>query len=478
MIRTSLRSILFLLLVLPAAAQDLKYIEYDTDLIPASVHKARRERLMTVIGNDAIAVFYAAPVRTRNADVEYQYRQDDNFLYLTGFPEPNAVLLLVPKGIQVRNPADPSATTTVREILFVQPRDALREHWEGRRYGPEGAMKLRGLEYALPVEEFQRVFNTAFRGRPQVLYVPPFAGDFTGEIAKTMEPVQNFIDLTRSRHFMVEQRDPTSLVYNQRRVKEPEEIALIAKISEISAQAHRQAMMSCEPGMYEYELQAIYEYMYRKFGGEYNGYPCIVGAAENSVVLHYNTVRRQIKNGDLVLADCGGEYHGYTTDITRTFPANGKFTREQRQIYEIVLKAQTAAIAMMKPGNSWNDISETAAGIVEDGLIALGLVKEKNGREFRRFYTHGLGHSVGLNVHDVSSPVMEAGVIYTVEPGIYIQEGAEGVDAKYYNIGVRIEDTVLVTESGPKNLSASAPREIADIEALMKKKGIGNVEVK
>lgn len=237
-------------------------------------------------------------------------------------------------------------------------------------------------------------------------------------------------------------------------------------------------MMSCEPGMFEYELQGVYEFVYRKFGAEYNGYPCIVGAGENSVILHYNTVRRKINDGDLVLADCGGEYHGYTTDITRTFPANGRFSKEQRQIYELVLKAQKAAIAMMKPGTAWSDISDTAAGIVEDGLIALGLVKQKNGREFRRFYTHGLGHSVGLNVHDISSPVMESGVIYTVEPGIYIQEGAEGVDARYYNIGVRIEDTILVTEGGPKNLSEGAPREIDEIESLMKKKGIGNAEVK
>lgn len=467
------------LLFIPAGAQDLKYIEYDTDLIPGSVHRERREKLMNEIGNGAVAVFYAAPVRTRNADVEYQYRQDDNFLYLTGFPEPNAVLMLIPKGLQVRNPDDTSSALTVKEILFVQPRDPVREHWEGRRYGPQGAMKLRGLQYALPISDFERTFRSVlFRSRPAVLYVPPFASDFTGEIRESMKPVQDFIDATRTRNSTTELRDPTALVYRQRRIKGPEEIALIAKISEISATAHRQAMMSCEPGMFEYELQGVYEFVYRKFGAEYNGYPCIVGAGENSVILHYNTVRRKINDGDLVLADCGGEYHGYTTDITRTFPANGRFSKEQRQIYELVLKAQKAAIAMMKPGTSWSDISDTAAGIVEDGLIALGLVKQKNGREFRRFYTHGLGHSVGLNVHDISSPVMESGVIYTVEPGIYIQEGAEGVDARYYNIGVRIEDTILVTEGGPKNLSEGAPREIDEIESLMKKKGIGNAEVK
>lgn len=470
--------VLLIIFIIPAPGQDLKYIEYDTDLIPGSVHKERRAKLMAEIGNDAVAFVYAAPVRTRNADVEYQYRQDDNFLYLTGFPEPDAVLALIPKGMQVTDPADSTKTITVREILFVQPKIPLREHWNGRSYGPVGAVKLRGLEYALPVDQFQRMYSTVvFRTGARAIYVPPFASDFTGDIAETMQPVQNAIDQSRSRNFGVEFRDPTSMIYRMRAVKGPEEITLIAKASEIGALAHRQAMMSTEPGMFEYQLAGVYEYVYRANGAEYNAYPCIVGAAENSVILHYNTVRRRINAGDLVLSDCGAEYHGYATDITRTWPANGKFSAPQREIYEIVLRAQKAAIEMMRPGVSWSDISAKSGEILEDGLFRLGLIKEKNKREYRRFATHGLGHSVGLNVHDVSRSVMEPGVIYTVEPGIYIQEGAEGVDAKYYNIGVRIEDTVLVTKDGPRNLSESAPREIADIEALMKKKGVGNFQL-
>ncbi|MBI4417732.1 MAG: aminopeptidase P N-terminal domain-containing protein [Ignavibacteriales bacterium] len=336
---------------------------------------------MNEIGNDAAAVYYAAPQRTRNADVEYQYRQDDNFLYLTGFPEPNAVLMLVPKGMQVRNPADTSTTMTVREILFVQPRNPVREHWNGRLYGPEGAMKLRGLEFALPIDQFERMLGSVmFRSRPALLYFPPFASDLTGEIATTLEPLQNFIDQTRIRNLATELRDPTAMVYRHRRVKSVEEIVLITKASEIAATAHRQAMMSCEPGMYEYELQGVYEFVYRKFGAEYNAYPCIVGAGENTVILHYNSVRRKINDGDLVLADCGAEYHGYATDVTRTFPANGKFSKEQRQIYEIVLRAQKAAIAMMRPGTSWSEISKKAADVVNEGLFALGLIKDKDGR--------------------------------------------------------------------------------------------------
>ncbi|MEX1138541.1 MAG: aminopeptidase P N-terminal domain-containing protein [Bacteroidota bacterium] len=467
--------ILFFVLIPSLYGQDVKYVEYDTDLIPGSVHKERRAKVMAEIGNDAVAFFYAASMRTRNADVEYQYRQDDNFLYLTGFPEPNAVLALIPKGLQVTDPADSTKMITVREILFVHPKDPLREHWNGRVYGPVGAMKLRGLEYALPVDQFERMYSSmVFRTGARTVYVPPFASDFTGDIAETMQPLQNTIDQTRIRHVGIEFRDPTSLVYNLRAIKGPEEIALIAKASEITALAHRQAMMSTEPGMFEYQLAGVYEYVYRAKGAEYNAYPCIVGAAENSVVLHYNGVRRRINGGDLILADCGAEYHGYATDVTRTWPANGKFSAPQREIYEIVLRAQKAAMAMMRPGVSWSDISAKSGEILEDGLFRLGLIKEKNQREYRRFATHGLGHSVGLNVHDISRAVMEPGVIYTVEPGIYIQEGAEGVDPKYFNIGVRIEDTVLVTKDGPRNLSESAPREIADIEALMKKKGVGN----
>lgn len=472
--------ILFLMLVFAQSlgAQSVQYLEYDKDLIDVAVYKARRDKLNEEIGKEAVAIFYSAPERTRNADVEYQYRQDDNFYYLTGFVEPNAVLILVPKGHSVRDPRDTSKTMTVTEMLFVEARNPVREHWNGRMYGPEGVMQLRGVQYATTIDRFQPMIGGIFfRGQAKSLYIPPFPGDFAGDIKETMKPMLGLIDLSRSNHLQVELRDPSPIVYRMRAVKAPEEVAMITKASQIGALAHRQAMMSCEPGMYEYELQGIYEYVYRKKGAEYNAYPCIVGAAENSVILHYNTVRRQIKEGDLVLADCGAEYHGYATDITRTFPANGKFSPAQRRIYEIVLAAQNAAMEMLKPGAAWSDLSEKAAQVVEEGLFKLGLTKEKNGRDYRRFFTHGLGHPVGLNVHDISKPVMEAGMVYTIEPGIYIQEGAEGVDPSYYNIGVRIEDTILVTAAGYKNLSADAPREIEEIEKLMKKKGIGNQAV-
>lgn len=460
-------------------SQDLRYIEYDTDLGSPGMFKARRDSVMAKIGNNAVAIFYSNWERVRNADIEYQFRQDDNFYYLTGFTEPESILLLAPNGVTVRNSEDTSKTMSVKEVLFVRARDQLREQWNGRRYGPEGAMKLRGLQYATTADRFRQVFQSAtFGSGARIVYIPPFPSDFTGEMAELLQPIRSMIDASKSRHTQTELRDPSPMVYAMRIVKSAEEIALLTKATQISAAAHNQAMMSCQPGMYEYELQAVYEYVYRKMGSEYPGYPCIVGAAENSIVLHYNTNRRQIKDGDIVLADCAAEYHGYSSDVTRTYPANGKFSSAQKKIYQIVLDAQNASIAMMKPGAVWRDVQAKANEVIEDGLFKLGLIKEKGKQEHRRFFIHGLGHPVGLNVHDVGAPILQPGMAYTVEPGIYIGENAEGVDAAYHNIGVRIEDVVLVTPEGNKILSADSPREMADIESLMAKKGLGNQPLK
>lgn len=458
-----------------ALAQELKYVEYDTDLLLGSVYKARRERVMREIGEDGIAIFYSAPERHRNGDVEYPYRQDDNLYYLTGFTEPNAILVLVPNGATMRKDDDSTATTSTREILFVQKRDPFREQWTGRRYGPAGAMKLRGLEYGATNDQFRPVLSRLMTSnKPKYIYVPDFRLDFTGTIAQLLQPVR---ELTAQKDAAVEVKDPSTIVRKMRIIKSPEEIEYLTKATEISVAAHNQAMMSCEPGMHEYELAAVYEYVYRKLGAESGGYPCIVGAAENSVILHYDKVRRPINNGDIVLADCAAEYRGYSSDVTRTFPANGTFSKPQREIYQIVLDAEKAAIAAMRPGVEWRAVSSIVDSVTTEGLMKLGLMKSRERRELRRFLMHGVGHPVGLNVHDVGQPILEAGMVHTIEPGIYIAEGMEGVDPGYYNIGVRVEDTVLITPTGNKVLSAGSPREIAEIEAMMKKRGIGNEPV-
>lgn len=459
------------------SAQDLKKVDYDVDWPPPSFHKAMRDSLRAKMGKDAIAIFYSAPERMRNADVEYRYRQDDNFYYLTGFREANAVLVLLPDGTSFRLDGD-TAQVTTNEVLYLQPRNPMFERWTGRRYGPEGAVKLLGLRHAYSNLRLRNILDLVSAADPKLVFIPPIPPDLSRAQAALLKPVKALLDTLQKRDSTIQVKDPTPLVRKMRMVKSPEEIAMITKATEISALAHRQAMMSCEPDMYEFELQAVYEYVYAKMGAEYAAYPCIVGSGENSVVLHYDANRQQMKKGEIVVADCAAEYHYYASDITRTFPVSGKFSAEQKQIYQIVLDAQKAAIQMMKPGVSLTDVSDRATGIIEDGLIGLGIVKNKGSQEVRTFFNHGLSHGVGLNVHDVGDQNLQAGAVWTVEPGIYIAEGTQGVDKKFWNIGVRIEDTILITPDGNKNLSKDAPKEIKEIEALMTKKGIGNQPLK
>jgi Xaa-Pro aminopeptidase len=461
-----------------SAQQDslLKYLQYDSDLISPATYKVRRDSVMKMIGQDAAAVFYSAPERMRNGDIDYLYRQADNFYYLTGFTEANAILILSPKGIRTK--INDSITVTANEILFVQNRNSLAETWTGRRYGTNGAMKLLGVQAALTNDKFKTAFQQTLFSGIKYLYAQPITSDVEGSLKELLAPIQSYVDNAKRYNSKIEMRDPNAMIHTMRIIKSAEEIEMMKKATEISVIAHTQAMMSVEPGMFEYELQALYEYMFMRQGAEFYGYPCINGAAENSVILHYNTNRKKINNGDLVLSDCAAEYRGYSSDVTRTYPANGKFSKEQKEIYQIVLNAQKAAIAKIKPGVEWSEVSATADSVIENGLFSVGIIKEKNGKMFKKFFNHGLGHPVGLNVHDVGQSTLVAGMLYTVEPGIYISETSEGVDAKYRNIGVRIEDVILVTETGNKNLSEGAPKEINEIETVMKKKGIGNQPLK
>ena len=432
---------------------------------------------MHEIGTDAVAIFFSSTEKGRNGDNGYLFRQDDNFYYLTGCNEQDAILVLNPKGVVLRDDRDSTKSDTVHEILFVQPRDPSRERWTGRRFGPEGAVALLGVQKAYTDQEFKRMFSSVFPyWGTKAVYIAALP-ETGSELMELLQPVQECIGNLKSYNLTTELRDPAAIIKRYRAVKSPAEISLMTKAAHISAVAHRQAMMSCKPGMTEYGIQAVYEYVFRRMGSEYNAYSCIVGAAENSVILHYESNRRPINDGDIVLADCGCEYHNYASDVTRTYPANGKFSPAQRKIYQLVLDAQSACIAMLKPGTAWKDVNATADSVLLNGLFALGIVKEKNQHELRRFFPHGLGHAVGLDVHDVNASMMVPGMIYTVEPGIYIPENSDGVDPKYFNIGVRIEDDILITQEGHTILSLEAPREINEIESLMQKKGIGNVPI-
>jgi Xaa-Pro aminopeptidase len=445
---------------------------YDADLPPASFHKQNRERLLSMIPDSSIAIFFANDLKVRNNDVDFLYRQSNSMLYLTGlYEEPTAALILSKFSMPFQN-------TATSEILFVQPRNPLMETWTGRRLGAEGATKKLGLNAAMVIDSLRPyLFQTLlklYRANIKRVFISYPAKDYAdsdGDFARLVKTVDE--ELRTDKSLIVQNASP--LLGQLRQIKQPIELEMIQKATDATIAAHLEAIKSCEPNMYEYELAAVAEYVFKKKGCEYTAYPSIVGAGENSVILHYNTTRKKMLEGDLVLMDMGGEYHGYATDITRTIPVNGKFSSEQKAIYDLVLAAQDSAIAQCKPGNSFRAPHQKAVEVIADGLVTLGLIQDKS--EYRRYFMHGTSHSVGLDVHDPNMVILQAGQVFTVEPGIYIAEGSP-CDRKWWNIGVRIEDVVLVTESGAKNLSVALPRNTTELETLMKEKGIGNISIK
>jgi len=447
---------------IPAA----RYEFYDNDYPGPDVYKERRTKLLSQMDTNSVAVFRAAELKMRGGDVEYRYRQDNNFYYLTGCTEPSGYLLLIPSGITI----DGKVTN---EILFVQP---ARRTSSGYTMGVEGAKEYLGFKVALTNDKFDEYLPKVLQGK-KVLYYSSFSQGFV------YEPVSGkryFVERDAKKELT--QRYPGlqvkslgSILASMREIKSPEELALIQKAIDITCAAQREAMKSAEPGMHEYELQAIIEYVFTRNGAEYQGFPSIIGSGPNSCILHYSANRRKMQDGDLVVMDIGAEYHGYCADVTRTIPVNGKFSPAQREIYELVLKAQAEALKEVKPGSTFQALNNKAAEVIGDGLMKLGIIKDK--KEVSKFFIHGVSHYLGLDVHDVGDgKALQPGEVITMEPGIYIPAAAEGVDQRYWNIGVRIEDDVFVTKDGYKVLS-NAPRTVDEIEKLMKQKGIGNMPV-
>jgi Xaa-Pro aminopeptidase len=427
-------------------------------------YAARRARLMQAIGADAVAIVPAARERIRNRDVHYRFRQDSDFWYLTGFPEPEAIAVLAPERKEGAY------------LLFVRARDVAREIWDGRRAGPEGAVRDYGADQAFALEEFERRLPALLGGRARVHYTlgehPHWDATITACVRELRELARRgpaapeaFVDLDVSLH-------------EQRLIKSAHELALIRHACEVSAAAHCRALACARPGVYEWQLAAEIHYEFERNGLE-PGYGSIVGAGENACILHYVENSAQLKAGDLVLIDAGGEYRGYTADITRTSPVDGRYRGPQRAVYEVVLAAQKAAIAELRPGQSSARPHEVATRVLTEGLVALGLldgdVDELIAQEkYKRFFMHGTGHWLGMDVHDVGRYKLAGqprpfapGMVMTVEPGLYIAPGAEGVDPRFHGIGVRIEDDVLVGADGPQVLTAGVPKEIAEVEALM-----------
>jgi Xaa-Pro aminopeptidase len=432
--------------------------------------KKHREEFMRHLSNKSVAVFKAAEEYIRNGDVEHDYRQRSNFYYLTGLPEKEAMLLLIPRGIYVRD-----ESKFVKEILFVMPRDPLREIWDGYRLGTEGAKKELGIEAAVTNERFEDFLQNALRGI-DTLYIEVERVGLNEPLNKDID----FIKRARERLFDFKVADPVPILTQMREIKSPAEMALLRKAIDITCEAHREVMRSAKPGMREYELQAILEYIFKKSGAAREGFPSIVGSGPNSCILHYRAGDRLINDGEVVVLDIGAEYQMYTADVTRTIPINGKFSQPQADIYQIVYDAQEAAIKSLRPGAPADETRKISERIVTEGLVKLGILKgsvEENlkTKTYREFFMHGVSHYIGLDVHDVGRyDIWRPNAVITVEPGIYISEAAgkkNGVDPKYWNIGVRIEDCVLITENGHELLSGSAPRTMKEIEELMAQPG-------
>jgi Xaa-Pro aminopeptidase len=411
----------------------------------------RRRQLLRQMGKDSIAILPAAPVRHRNNDVEYAYRQDSDFYYLTGFGEPEAVAVLIPGREQAEY------------ILFVRDRDPARETWDGKRAGPAGAKRDFGADDAFPITDLDDILPGLLENRARVYYEMGMYPEFDQRIVGWVNGLRT--QARNGRHPPQEIAALDHVLHDMRLFKSRMEIDVMREAAEIAARAHIRAMRYCRPGRKEYEVMAELVHEFRLSNADTSYLP-IVGGGPNSCILHYRENNQPLRDGDLLLVDAGCEYESYASDITRTFPVGGRFTPEQRAVYEIVLEANLAAIQKVKPGNHWNDPHMAAVHVVTQGLVKLGLLKgrvaklEREGA-YRRFFMHRTGHWLGMDVHDVGDykigdewRVLEPGMVMTIEPGIYIPAGSRGVPKRFHNIGIRIEDDVVVTEDGIENLTA------------------------
>lgn len=428
-------------------------------------YKRRRRQLMQIMGDDTVAILPAALVRMRNRDAEFQYRQDSDFHYITGFDEPEAVVVLVP------------GREHGEYILFCRENDKTMEIWNGPRAGQEGAIEQYGADDSFPIDDIDDILPGLLENKEKVYYTMGVQPDFDQRIIKWVSRLrdQSRIGVHTPSEFVALEHQ----LHDMRLYKSAAEIKLMRKAAQISAEAHIRAMKFCKPGVYEYQLEAELIHSFMLNGARSPAYSSIVGGGANGCILHYVENKAVLKDGDLVLIDAGAEIECYASDISRTFPVNGKYSKEQRTLYEIVLAGQYAAIEQVKPGNHWNEPHEAAIKVITQGLIDIGilqgdletLIKEA---AFKEFYMHRTGHWLGMDVHDVGDykvddewRVLEPGMVLTVEPGIYISADQENVAKKWRNIGIRIEDDVLVTKDGYEVLSKDAPKEPDEIEALM-----------
>jgi Xaa-Pro aminopeptidase len=437
-----------------------------TPAFDKSVHKARREevlrRMRELAPGPSVAVLPAMPVATRNSDVEHAYRADSDLFFLTGFEEPEAVAVLsTEKGL----------------TLFVRPRDKEREIWTGRRAGTDGAMKEFGADAAFEIgkldEELPKLVGAA---RTLFYRVGGDDAEFDARIARLLRALRQRARTGVNAPPRIE--DPGQIVHELRLRKEPLELSTLRKAVELTRRGHLAAMKAARPGVYEYELQSLLEREFRGGGGRGWGYYPIVAAGVNATVLHYNDNNLQVRDGELVLIDAGAEVDLYTADVTRTFPASGRFSEAQRACYQLVLDAADAVIAQSRPGANIDGLHDEAVRVLTQGMVKLGLLQGEvdaliKENAFRRYYMHRTSHWLGLDVHDVGGyrapdgkpRPLEPGMVFTVEPGLYVAADDEKAPPELRGISIRIEDDILVTDAGHENLTRAIPRTVADVEA-------------
>ena len=424
----------------------------------------RRKRLMQIMGKDTIAILPAAQATIRNRDVEYRYRPDSDFYYLTGFEEPDAVAILIPK----RKHGE--------FIMFCREKNPDMEIWTGAMAGLEGVKTDFGADDAFPINDIDDILPGLLENCERVYYTmgshPAFDQRVIAWVNRLREKSRSGVQ-TPNEFVALDH-----ILHDMRLYKSRTEIATMRRAAKISAQAHIRAMKACKPDRMEYEIEAELLHHFRHHDCV-EAYPSIVGGGANGCVLHYIDNNARLQDGDLLLIDAGAEKDYYAADITRTFPVNGKFSKEQKALYNLVLAAQEAAIEAVRPGNHWNDPHEAAVKVLTRGLVKLGLLKGQarqliKDHKYRKFYMHRTGHWIGLDVHDVGDykvgdewRILEPGMVLTIEPGLYIPAGSKQVAKKWWNIGIRIEDDVLVTKNGYEILTKDVPKRVEEIEAIM-----------
>ena len=422
----------------------------------------RRSNLAHKVLDDSAIIVASASVKSRISDTDYAYRQDSNFYYLSGYEEPESLILIRPNH------------DNEKFIIFCRDRDPLREQWDGFRTGQEGAISEYGADASYSINSVDQLMPELLKGSKNIYFsmsspcgidskVKHWIEDIRKNMRAGAEPPENLLSLD-------------SILHEMRLIKEDHELDIMKHAADITTEAHIRAMQAVTPGMFEYQLEAEYLYAFNKNGARSPAYNSIVGGGNNSCILHYVENNAELKDGDLVLVDAGCEYQYYASDVTRTFPVNGKFSPEQKEIYTIVLEAHKQSIEQAQPGNKWNLMHEKSVEVLVEGLLSLGLLngsKEENIEKglYSKFYMHRIGHWLGMDVHDVGAykkdgdwRELEKGMVMTIEPGIYILDSLKDVDDKWKGIGVRIEDNIVINDSGNEFLTPDVPRTIEEVE--------------